>query len=261
MAQHEIIAVRYGTARSRKSECYHRFHVYGEPDAPQDMDFFFYVLRGPAGTVVVDTGFSPEAAVARGRECVIPPRDAFARVGVRTGEVQQLVISHLHWDHVGNLDAFADAQLLVPEAELEFWFDPVARNDVFRTLVDDDALAYLAGARADGRVTATGDEHEVVPGVTAITVGGHSPGQQILVVETARGTVVLASDAVHFYEELALSRPFDVVVDLRRMYDAYALLRRHEQEGAIVVPGHDPAVTARFPAVGGDAEGIAVRIA
>lgn len=261
MPEYEIVAVRYGSARSRRSEVYYRHHVYGEDDAPQDMDFFFYVLRDGPRTIVVDTGFRPEAAAARGRDCAVTPREAFARVGVEPSSVDLLLVTHLHWDHVGALDAFTGARWLVPEAELEFWFDPVARNAQFRTLVDDVAMGWIRDARDAGRVTPTRGELEVAPGITAITVGGHSPGQQVLVVDTARGPVVLASDAVHFYEELREKRPFAVVHDLREMYEAYELLQRHERDGALVVPGHDPEVTARFPTLGGAAEGIAVRIA
>jgi glyoxylase-like metal-dependent hydrolase (beta-lactamase superfamily II) len=105
-------------------------------------------------------------------------------------------------------------------------------------------------------------EANVAPGVTAITVGGHSPGQQVLVVEGARGPAVLASDAVHLYEEFERDRPFAVIVDLEEMYRAYDLVRRLcDESSAVLVPGHDPAVMSRFPSLGGEAEGIAVRVA
>ena len=59
---------------------------------------------------------------------------------------------------------------------------------------------------------------QILDGVTAIAVGGHSPGQQVTVVGSDGGDVVLTSDAVHFYEELELERPFAVVHDLEQMY-------------------------------------------
>jgi len=70
-----------------------------------------------------------------------------------------------------------------------------------------------------------GERTAVTPGVTAIDVGGHSPGQQILVVDTAAGPVALASDAVHRYEELKRDRPFEIVADLAEMYRAHDLIR------------------------------------
>ncbi len=81
------------------------------------------------------------------------------------------------------------------------------------------------------------------------------------VVNAAAGPAILASDAVHYYEELELDRPFEVLVDMEEMYLGYDLIRKLEQlPGAVLVPGHDPAVVERFPALGSD-QGLAVRVA
>jgi glyoxylase-like metal-dependent hydrolase (beta-lactamase superfamily II) len=258
----EVLAVRYGTVRSRKSDLYYRWQAYGEADAVADMDYFFYVLRGGGETILIDTGFRPQEALRRGRECLVAPLDALARLGVDPAAVARVVITHLHWDHVGNVEAFADSELLVPEPELEFWADPVARNLQFWSVVDPDPLAYLIDAHRLGRVVTTAAEAEIVPGVRVVTVGGHSPGQQVVAVDTASGRVVLASDAVHFYEELELERPFGVAVNLREMCVAYELLKRLEREShAVVIPGHDPAVASRFASLDGDVRDIVYRVA
>lgn len=258
---YEIVAVRYGTLHSTKSELFYRHQAYGEPDSSQDMDFFFYVLRDGDEVTVVDTGFRPEAAIPRGRECLTAPAQALARLGVDPASVARLVITHMHWDHIGNVELFAGAELLVPAAELEFWERPLARNPQFWAHVDPDGVALLEAAWHEGRVIATGAEHEIAPGLRAITVGGHSPGQQVLVVETAEGEVVLASDAVHLYEELELERPFNVMVNLREMVEAYALLKRLREAGATIVPGHDPLVTQRYADLGGEAAGLGFKVA
>ena len=261
-ARYEVVAIRYGWAPSRKSELYYRYGAYGEPDAPQAMDFYFYVLRDGRRTVLVDTGFRPEAAEARTRRfCTTPPLEALARLGVKPDGVSELLVTHFHWDHIGNLEHFSGAELRIPAAEVEFWSDPVSRNPQFREHVDADDIASVLSAHRTGRARAVGADELVAPGIRAITVGGHAAGQQILIVDTDRGPVVLASDAAHLYEELALRRPFAIAVDIRQMYEAYDLLRSMEADGAIVVPGHDPAVTERFPTVGGEADGIAYQLA
>ena len=113
-----------------------------------------------------------------------------------------------------------------------------------------------------GRARTLGARTELAPGVTAIDVGGHSPGQLILAVETDGGPVVLASDAVHLYEEYERDRPFEVVADLAEMYRAYDVIRDLcRRPGAVMVPGHDPEVMDRFARLEGPAAGVAVRIA
>ena len=114
------------------------------------MDYFFYLLRDGAELIVVDTGFDPAAAARRGRTCLVPPREALGRLGVDPANVRRLIVSHFHWDHVGNLDLFPNAELVVPERELEFWSDPVARNPQFASIVEESEIARLSD-RASGR--------------------------------------------------------------------------------------------------------------
>jgi glyoxylase-like metal-dependent hydrolase (beta-lactamase superfamily II) len=257
--RYEIIAVRYGRAESCKSELFYRFGAYGEDDAPQAMDFFFYVLRDGARTILVDCGFDPPKAAARGRDCLIAPREALARLGVRAADVSQLLVTHLHWDHVGNLDLFGDTTLRVPQAELDFWSAPVARNVQFWSHVDDDGIGAVRAAQREGRVVATADDEVVVPGIRAITVGGHSAGQQVLVVDTARGPVVLASDAAHLYANME-GRPFPLVYNVGEMLEGHKMLQRLGSTPAHVIPGHDPLIMKRYPAPKPALEGIVVRL-
>jgi len=253
-AAHEIIAVRYGTVRSTKSDLFLRYGAYREPDVRQDMDFYFYVLRRDGEVTLIDTGFLPADAAARGRECLIAPHEALAALGIEPASVARVIVTHCHWDHIGNLDLFGHADLHVPGRELDFWLAPAARNVQFWSHTETHAIEALEQARAQQRVRATAADEEVIPGVRVITVGGHSPGQQIVVVD---GRVILASDAVHLYEELELERPFGVIANLLEMVEAYGLIKELAAEhGAVVVPGHDPLVVERFPA-----EGFAVRIA
>ena len=262
MTASRVLAVRYGTLPSSRRELFLRYESYGEPDAPQSLDYYFWVLGEGPDTLVVDTGFDPAVGARRGRTCLCPPREALARLGVAPDAVGRVLVTHLHYDHVGNLDAFPNAELLVPERELRFWTGPTAARGQFAQHVEAAEIACIVEAERHGRVRTIGGRTEVAPGITAIEVGGHSPGQQIVLVETGRGAVVLASDAVHLFEEYERDRPFAVVADLGAMYEAYDTLRTLCRErDAVMVPGHDPDLTARFPAVGGAAGAIAVRIA
>jgi glyoxylase-like metal-dependent hydrolase (beta-lactamase superfamily II) len=247
---YEVLAVRYGTLAARKSELYYRYETYGEPDGDASMAYYFWVLRGGGATILVDTGFDPAAAARRGRTCVVPPLEALGKLGIGSTDVSTIVVTHLHYDHTGNLHAFPDAQLIVPSRELEFWTGPHARRAQFAPHAEAGDIDYVTRAAAQGRVRVTEGTEEILDGVLAISVGGHSPGQQVTVVDTGDGAVVLASDAVHLYEELELDRPFAVMHDLERMYAAYDVVNElARSRRAVVVPGHDPDVFVRH---GGD---------
>jgi glyoxylase-like metal-dependent hydrolase (beta-lactamase superfamily II) len=89
---------------------------------------------------------------------------------------------------------------------------------------------------------------------------GHSLGLQFVRVHTRRGWVVIASDVTHFYENMESGRPFTTAVNVGGMLDGFGALASHAPAKDHIVPGHDPLVMARYPAVSPELAGIAVRI-
>jgi glyoxylase-like metal-dependent hydrolase (beta-lactamase superfamily II) len=234
MAQeYEVLALRYGTRLTERRE------VFVDPghDGPIAMDYFLWVLRNGGTTIVVDTGFDVEVGERLGRTCVIPPLEALARAGVDPSGVETVVLTHLHYDHTGHVHAFPNAEVVVPAVELDAPAEPFEPAEVERI-------------RTAPRLRRLEESGEVAPDVYAHIVGGHSPGQLVLDL----GDVVLASDAIHYYEELeGEGRTFAVHVDVEALHRGYDLLRRLG-ERATIVAGHDPAVLERF-----DNDGVVVR--
>jgi glyoxylase-like metal-dependent hydrolase (beta-lactamase superfamily II) len=257
----EIIAVRYGTRNTKKSEVYLNYRSYGEPDAPLVMDYFFWIIRDPQQTIVIDTGFSAASAAQRKRITTITPAAALARLGIDPGEVKLLILTHVHWDHTGNLDLFPNAQILMSRTEYDFIASPFADRPLFAEVMDPHDNEYLLRLAGMGRVTLIEAQDFSLPGIELRELGGHSPGQLSVIVQRPQGPAILSSDAVHYYEELERDRPFVVVSNLFEMYRSLAILRAlSAQPGTVLVPGHDPEVMQRFPLVDSNDPGFAVRI-
>ena len=253
MAAWEVLAVRFGSRVTTRSDYYLRFQTYDEPDGPLPMDYFFWALRGPEETILVDTGWDPAAAARRGRTSHLEPLHAMELLGIRPNAISRLVLTHLHWDHAGNVGAFPNARILVQERELEFWGSSMGRRLQFSVHAEEDDIDHVLQADRDGRVQRLQGDAELAPGVQARLVGGHSAGQLILVVETASGPVVVASDAIHYYEEMERDWPCSIVVDVPETYTGYELLRELAANGPTrIVAGHDPLVLDRFPRVEGE---------
>lgn len=248
---YEVLAVRYFRRPATRGEVYLNFRRYGEPDAEIGMDYFLWVISNERRTIVVDTGFSAASARRFGRTPSVEPVAALGRLGVDPARVAQVIATHAHFDHVGNLREFPSAEVIMAGREYEFWNSPVAGRSMFAWTADPEDTAELRRIRAQDRLTLFSSSHCVAPGVDVIEVGGHTPGQAVVSVATADGPVVLASDALHYYEELERDWAFGAVADLPQLYRAYDLLRElASAPGARLVPGHDPLVGARFPGRG-----------
>jgi glyoxylase-like metal-dependent hydrolase (beta-lactamase superfamily II) len=172
-----------------------------------------------------------------------------------------VVLTHLHYDHVGNLEKFPAATFVVQKEEMAFWTGRYAGREHLRHTVEVEDVIHLVSDNFEGRLRFVDGDEEIESGIKVYRAGGHSAGLQVVRVETEKGNVVLASDATHFYTNLEEDRPFSIVHDLSRMYGAFDLVRSLADSPALVVPGHDPRVMQRFPAARKGLEGVAVRIA
>ena len=179
--RYEVEAVRYGTLRSLKADLFYRYGSYGEPDVEVEMAYYFWLLRDGGETIVVDMRLrSRMSARRRGRTCLCPPLEALRALGVEPEAVSTVVVTHLHYDHIGNLAAFParDADRAAEGARLLDGTDRLALPvRVARRAARDRRSSR--GRAADGRVRLTDGTEEILDGVTAIAVGGHSAGQQI----------------------------------------------------------------------------------
>jgi glyoxylase-like metal-dependent hydrolase (beta-lactamase superfamily II) len=249
--RYEVIIVRYGTRRTTRSDVFLNHSVYGEADGPIDMDYFVWIIRNPERTILVDTGFSDAGGERRGRTSLVSPLDAWRELGVDLEAPTTVVLTHAHYDHAGNIGALPAARIVMAASELDFWLGPLAARAQFRHSSDASDLAALAAAREEGRITTFCGAYPLAPGVEVIEVGGHTPGQSVVLVQTSDGPVLLASDAVHYYEELDSDMPFTYVADLPRMYQAFDRIVEMMRSGDAVhlVSGHDPSTLGRFSAL------------
>lgn len=217
-------------------------------------------MRNGSRTVLVDCGYDDVRARARGYLHTHHPLELLSRFGVLPEDVDHVVLSHLHFDHIGNLGLFPNATFSVGRDELAFWTGPFADRPFFAPFVQEDEVRTLVDLNRAGRVHLVDGVEELFPGITVTPIRGHTPGQLVTEVSAESGRIVLASDVIHWYEEMERDRPFWLLYDLEGMYKGYAYLNELAALPDVsVVAGHDPDVMRRFRMIDEDCVDLTMR--
>lgn len=238
---------------------------------PLNVVFFFgsseYVTSGPVyiwlingdEKIVVDAGVAETAIypVEGGGERGVVK--ALAQEGVRPEEVEKLVLTHLHFDHCANVQLFHNARVYVQRREWKFAMNPLP---VLRDLY---VQKYLETIESMDLCLLNGDA-EVSEGLRLVTLPGHTPGLQGVVVDSGSGKYLMASD--HFYTYINIFPPRqDIEIEnehgkatiraqkspffpvglyvslqdwFESCYKAVNLAKRLR-----IIPGHDPSIEGR----------------
>ncbi|AMO76097.1 N-acyl homoserine lactonase family protein [Pseudomonas citronellolis] len=242
---HEVFALRYAHVARRRQDNF--MEIHDAHDLPMPMDYFVWLIRGEGKTILVDTGFNQQAADARGRTLLRCPIKALEALGLRPQDITDTVITHMHYDHAGNTDLLPQSRFHLQEAEMRY---ATGRYMLYKPLRQpfnvQDVVNIVRGVYQERVVFHDGDS-ELAPGIELLKVGGHTLGLQAVRVHTARGWVVLASDASHYYDNMEMESPFPVVFNVGDMLDGYRKLLALADSPAHLIPGHDPLVRERYP--------------
>jgi glyoxylase-like metal-dependent hydrolase (beta-lactamase superfamily II) len=246
---YEIYAIRYGHLDRTAS---HNFIGGDAHDGPMPLDYYVWAIvdprAGPASAFLLDTGYDAATGAARGRQLVRPVEDGLAAIGIDPRSVRNVIVSHMHYDHVGNHELFPAARYHVQDDEMAFCTGRSMCHAVMRSPFEARDVQAMVGKLFAGRVKFHDGTATLAPGLTLHKVGGHTRGLQVVRVETRRGHVVLASDAAHFYANWQQRRPFPIVDDVSAYLEAYDIIESLATSPEHVIPGHDPLVLQRYPA-------------
>jgi glyoxylase-like metal-dependent hydrolase (beta-lactamase superfamily II) len=252
-----VYAIRYARRDAQRAQHF----IGGDPhDGPMPMDYFSWVAVRDGRAIVIDTGFTAAVARKRGREFLRCPVDALRLVGVEPERVEDVVLTHLHYDHVGNFDRFPNARFHLREEEIHYACGRYMRHRHLSHSFEVEDVVGIVRMNYANRVIFHDGLQEPWPGLRLHPCGGHSAGLQFVSVDTARGRVVLASDVTHFYENMESGRPFSTAFHVGEMLEGFDRLRAAAESPAHIVPGHDPLVMARYPAPTADLKGVVARL-
>ena len=240
-----VYALKYAERDTTTCQFFYRDPAH----EPLTLHYYVWLILGGPHPVLVDTGFLDDDARARGMRGYVSPAAMVERAGVKPADVPIALITHLHYDHWAGHSLFPAAEYWIQREEVAFWTGPLAATPAFGQSANPGALARLGPLAEARRVRIVEGDHEVLPGIRVHRVGGHTAGLQIVTVRTGRGTVVLTSDASHFYRNVETRQPVQIITSLPEMLAAFDTIDALAGAERLIVAGHDPAVAQRFAPV------------
>ncbi|MFV0406595.1 MAG: N-acyl homoserine lactonase family protein [Propioniciclava sp.] len=222
--------------------------------APEDVRIAqnFFLLQAHGTNILVDTGIDTaltEYTSAQQRQRLdlnTPHRstvDLLAEVGIEPADIDVLILTHLHFDHYLNARLFPRATIVVNRLEYLHMLLPENAPVLPRSSYPREVFAWLVDQAWD-RLELTEGDQQILPGLQVLWTGGHTPGHQIVQVDTADGVVIIPGDEVYLYDHVENLKPIGNHYDLMRHLEA---LRRIKALNAIVLPAHDIDVRHRHP--------------
>jgi glyoxylase-like metal-dependent hydrolase (beta-lactamase superfamily II) len=242
---YHVYAMCFAKARPRR--VHDHFIVRDMHDGPMPMDYSLWIVRNQHRTIIVDTGYGERAARERNRPLDFDPIEGLRRIGIDPDAVGDVIITHLHYDHAGNIGRFGKARFHVQDSEVAFATGRCMCEKNLRFPFDvEDVVTLVRHTYAD-RVCFHDGNAEPLPGISLHKLPGHSQGMQSVRVMTSRGPVLLASDVSHYYANFLRRVPFAVTVDMRESLQSYSDLMKIAGSVDRIVPGHDPKVRRLYP--------------
>ena len=253
----KVYAIRYARVERKASENF----LGGDPhEAGMPMDYFVWLAVSDSKTWVIDTGFNQAAANKRQREFLRCPTEGLKLLGVDAAAVEDVIVTHLHYDHIGNFDKFPKARFHLQDSEMAYATGRYMTNPFFAHAFEVDEVVAMVRNVYGGRVSFYDGDVELAPNISLHHIGGHTKGLQVVRLWTESGWLVLASDASHYAANMNQRRPFPIVVDVAQMIDGWDKMKRLVDDPSRIIPGHDPEVMTCHPSPSPALAGIAVRL-
>jgi len=227
-----------------------------EWDKTIDRNYYLWAIKGKDGFIVVDTGTGLSDNAKRKLKGYVNPVDALARIGANGSNIKHVVITHIHFDHVGGMEmfpkAFPQAKFYVQKKEFDFWIkDPIAKRFPFRGITDTLANGIVADMEGTDSLQLICGDQIILPGIELLLTPGHTPGLQSVLVNTAKGKAVVASDCAHIARSFREDNPSCLIFDMAAWLTSYDKLRS-KAALELIFPGHDVMMLTDYPKVAED---------
>ncbi len=234
--KHEVYAVSYGSSEYKES----RAIKGGAPSKKVSFDWFYWVIKSDDGVTLVDTGFG-DRNKARKKEFTRYERPVvkLRELGIEPDDVRDIIVTHGHWDHIGSLSDYPNANIHIQQKE----FDSIKEK------TDRPGVKALLTAENEGRLKLKDGSAVFAPGIDITAGGGHTIGSQYVTVKTLDGPVIIGGDTAYLYKSIDRYLPTGANYDENENISAIREMNKKAASPFFILPGHDKRVLKKFPQV------------
>lgn len=249
---YEVFALKYAGPFDRKLAML-LFNTGWNDD--MQINYYVWAIRAANGeTTLVDTGtgkvWGPKF------KAFFPPEQMIGRIGIKPEQVTRIVVTHMHFDHIGGVtdfaQAFPGAKFYVQKKEFDFWINsPLSQKAAYKPLQNPDANKAFAELAKGPRVVKIDGDKVIGPNMELLLSTGHTPALQAVLIPTAKGQTIVGSDSAHLFRSFKEDVPSGLITNLPVWLETYEKLRAKAPVENIF-PGHDVKMLTDFPKVADD---------
>lgn len=227
-----------------KGQTFYCEHQNKDADYPEDQPANVTILQGEGHNVLIDTGFSSEYFIEfTNSKYNLRPQEYLSEVGLTPDDIDTVIISHMHYDHIDHIDQFKNAQVFLQKDEFEWWKKISCLSDKYALLkcyLDKDTIPKLEKIDAEGRLHLIEDNTTVLPGIVVYKVPGHSFGDQCAVVSAKNGKYVICGDSAYTTANIEKMIPMGYGVSQYEMLCSFErIMGLADGDLSKIVPAHD----------------------
>ena len=219
-------------------------------EAVRERNYYFWCLKNSERTILVDAGVSPKLARKKTLAGYVNPASILGGIDVDVNEINHVILTHLHWDHVDGVTLFPHAKIYVQRAERDFWlYDEMALRSPFTFFLNEQTRDILKHCDDEGRMILIDGDQQILPGIDCLLAPGHSIALQAVAVNTQEGIAILGSDCAHLFRNYNEEWPSALMIDMVAWVRSLDKLKKRVSLPELLFPGHDPLMTTEYPEV------------
>jgi len=250
---YEVYALRYASMRNRTATSVWSLNAPATDSVR--IDFVIWLIKGSNGkNILVDAGFLNDVPEAREFEPVnyIRPDSAVMKLGIKPGEISDIIFSHPHWDHIDGVGLFPNAHIWIQKDDYNYFIGALPQKPDANAGYNKRDITKMMELNKAGKVTLVdGDNKELMPGIRVYTGSRHTYNSQYVQVTTGADRIILASDNIWIYYSLEHMVPASVggTLDPAGYVKAMHRMKTLVSDPKYIIPGHDARMFTLFPKV------------